>query len=87
MKSKCKWCGKPYTKKHNRQTYCSEHCRNEADKEHNRNRQLRYYKKHRKIILSKRKGTATIGPKPNPNTQREHEIIRNEIERIGLRIF
>ena len=87
MKAKCKWCGKPFTKIHNRQTYCTEHCRKEAEKEHNRNRQLRYYKKNRKIILQKRKGTATIGPRPNPDPNREHEIIRNEIDRLGIHIF
>ena len=86
-KAKCKWCGTTYTKQHNRQTYCSEHCRKEARREQNRNHQLRHYHKHKKTIQQKRKGTATIGPKPNPDIEREAEIIENEIRRIGLTIF
>lgn len=86
-KAKCKWCGRTFEKHHNRQTYCSPECRKEADKENNRNRQHRHYYRHRQRILAKRKGTATIGPKPNPDTTREHEIIQNEIRRIGLTLF
>ena len=86
-KSKCAYCGKTFTKTHNRQTYCSDTCRKHARQEKRRIYDSRYYYKNRKIINQKRIGTRTIGPKPNPNLERETEIVRNEVERIGLRIF
>ena len=85
--AKCKYCGKTFTKQHNRQVYCSDTCRKHARQEKRRIYDTRYYYKNRKTILQKRKGTPTIGPNPHPDPNREHEIIQNEIERIGLRIF
>ena len=85
--AKCKWCGKPFQKQHNRQTYCSKECRKEARREQNRNHQLRHYHKYKKKIHQKRKGTATIGPTPNPDMEREQQIVENEIRRIGLTLF
>ena len=45
---------------------------------------MRYYYRHRDRINKTKIGTRTIGPKPNPDPEREAEIINNEIERIGL---
>lgn len=85
--AKCSYCGKTFTKTHNRQTYCSEECRTEARRLKKRKYDYKYYHKHKKQINAKRIGTRTIGPKPNPDQEREAEIVKNEIERIGLRIF
>ena len=85
-KAKCAYCGKEYTKTHNRQTYCSDKCRTEARREKRRRYDYKYYRKNRDIINQKRIGTRTIGPKPNPNKEREQQIIQKEIERIGLHI-
>ena len=81
---KCAYCGKPFTRKHNRQKYCSTECSTNAERENRRKRDYRYYHRHKTRINQTRKGTRSIGPKPNPNPEREAEIIQNEIERIGL---
>jgi predicted nucleic acid-binding Zn ribbon protein len=86
-KTKCSYCGKTFTKTHNRQTYCSDHCRTEARREKRRRYNYKYYTNNKQKIHQKYIGTGTLAPKPNPNTEREREIIQNEIERIGLRIF
>ena len=83
--AKCKYCGKTFTKTHNRQTYCSDKCRTEARREQKRNWALTYYHKNKQRINHRRIGTRTIGPTPNPNHNREAQIIENEIDRIGLR--
>ena len=85
--AKCSYCGKPYTKTHNRQKYCSPECAENAHREHKRNWAYTNYHKNRDHINKVRIGTRTIGPRPNPNTEREAEIVQNEIERIGLHIF
>ena len=84
---KCAYCGKPFTKKHNRQKYCSKECAYQAHREKHRIRNMRYYYRHRERINKTKIGTRTIGPKPNNNPEREAEILQNEIERIGLKII
>lgn len=84
-KTKCAYCGKTFTKTHNRQIYCSEECRYHAHREKHNIRNRRYYYKHKKRINQTKIGTRTIGPKPNPDIKRETEIVQNEIERIGLK--
>lgn len=85
--AKCAYCGKTFTKHHNRQKYCSEECAYHAHREKHNIRNRRYYYRHRDRINKTKIGTRTIGPKPNPNTEREAEIVQNEIERIGLKII
>ena len=83
---KCAYCGKPFERKHNRQKYCSEECAYHAHREKHNIRCRRYYYRHKDRINKTKIGTRTIGPKPNPDPNREAEIIQNEVERIGLRI-
>lgn len=85
-KTKCSYCGKPFTKTHNRQTYCSDHCRTEARREKRRKYDYKYYRKNKDRINHRRIGTRTIGPKPNPNIEREEQIVRNELDRITLNV-
>ena len=85
--AKCAYCGKQFTKHHNRQIYCSQHCRTEARKEKRRTYNLRYYNKHKKRIHQKYTGTNTLAPRMNPDHKREQEIVQNEIRRIGLHTF
>ena len=80
-KAKCHYCGKTYTKTHNRQTYCSNECRKKGYQEKNNNRWRKWYHKNKKNLYQRQLGTRTIGPKPNPDPEREAEIIRNEKER------
>lgn len=84
--AKCSYCGKPFKKKHNRQKYCSEECAYQAHLEKHRIRNMRYYYRHKDRINKTKIGTRTIGPKPHPDTEREAEIVQNEIDRIGLTI-
>ena len=84
-KAKCAYCGKQYTKQHNRQTYCSDECRENARKEKKRIYNSKYYYKNKKRLHQTQIGTRSIGPRANPNKERESEIIQNEIERIGLK--
>ena len=84
---RCAYCGKTFEKHHNRQKYCSTTCATNAHREHKRNWAYRYYYKNKKRINTTRIGTRTIGPKPNPNIEREEEIVKNEVERIGLTHF
>lgn len=86
-KAKCKWCGKTYTKTHNRQQYCSDYCRKEAKKEQDQKHRLKWVHKNKERLYQTQLGTRTIGPHKNNDDEREHEIIRNEIERIGLHTF
>lgn len=83
-KRKCAYCGKLFEKKHNRQKYCTPECATNAHREHKRNWAYTYYHKNKQTINKTRIGTRTIGPRPNPDTKREAEIVQNEIERIGL---
>ena len=85
-KAKCKYCGKTYTKHHNRQEYCSDTCRKYARQEKKRIYNSRYYYKNRKRLHQTLIGTRTIGPKPNPDKDREADIVRNEVQRVGLTI-
>ena len=83
---KCAYCGRTFERKHNRQKYCSEECAYHAHREKHNIRCRRYYYRHKDRINKTKIGTRTIGPKPNPDPNREAEIIQNEVERIGLRI-
>ena len=85
-KRKCAYCGKPFTKKHNRQTYCSPECRKKGDQEKSNARWRKWYHKNKKTLYAKQLGTRTIGPKPNPNIEREEQIVRNELDRITLNV-
>jgi hypothetical protein len=85
-KAKCAYCGKEYTKTHNRQMYCSDECRYHAHREKHNIRNRRYYHRHKKRINQTKIGTRTIGPHKHEDPTREQEIVQNEIERIGLRL-
>ena len=86
-KSKCKWCGKHYTKTHNRQQYCSDYCRTEAKKEQDQKARLRWVNKNKQTLYQRQLGTRTISQHRNPDTNREQEIIQNEKQRLGLTLF
>ena len=83
---KCAYCGKEFERKHNRQKYCSPECSRKADYDKARTRSYQYYHRHKNRINHTKIGTRTIGPHKHENTEREAEIIQNEIERIGLRL-
>ena len=80
--AKCSYCGKPYKKQHNRQTYCSDECREKGTREKNNARWRRWYHKNKNRLYQTQKGTRTIGPHKHPNTEREQEIVNNEKQRL-----
>ena len=77
-RSKCKWCGKTYTKTSNRQTYCKQHCKQEARRERDRQWQQKH-KTHRRRV-----GTTHISQHANNNTDIEQYIIQKEKRRTGI---
>jgi predicted nucleic acid-binding Zn ribbon protein len=86
-KAKCAYCGKEYTKTHNRQMYCSDECRKNSRKEKRRIYDSRYYYKNRYKRNYTLIGTRCIGPHKHPDDDREAEIVQNEIRRHQLHIF
>ena len=80
--TKCSYCGKPFTKKHNRQTYCSDACRNNARQEKKRTYNKTYYIKNRERLQQTTIGTRTIGPHKHPINEREQQIVQNEKQRL-----
>ena len=80
--TKCAYCGKTFKKTHNRQTYCSTECRQKGDREKANLRWRKWYHKNKQKLYQKQLGTRTIGPRRNPDTKREAEIVSNEKDRI-----
>ena len=85
-KAKCKWCGAIYEKTHNRQQYCTKECAKKAKEEQDQKHRLKWVNKNKERLYQTQLGTRTIGPKPNPDPEREAEIVQNERKRLGLRI-
>lgn len=84
MVSKCKYCGKSFTKTHNKQKYCSEKCREYAVKEQKLKYQLnrkRLIKKGELISYTNDVGTTYL-PCRSDDFNKEHEIIQRELNRI-----
>ncbi|MDO5820928.1 MAG: hypothetical protein Q4Q32_03820 [Methanobrevibacter sp.] len=83
---KCKWCGKPFTKQHNRQEYCSDECFNYARLE----QKAIYQRKRRKLINnnelvsneSRHLGTGYLSQHRHEDFEKEHASIQKELKRI-----
>lgn len=91
--SRCKYCGKPFTKNHNREMYCSDDCRLNARRE----QKAKYQAKRRLLIKQKvlivdeykkyglgSYGTSANGHRKNKFSQ-EYMAIQKEMKRIGLK--
>lgn len=84
--NKCKWCGKPFEKTHNRQEYCSDRCFRFARLE----QKAVYQRKRRKMINdgelisneSKHLGTGFLGEHCHDDPKKEYESIQKELKRI-----
>jgi len=84
---KCAYCKKEFTKKHNKEKYCSDYCRKEARKEQNRNNFFRWYHNNKgKMSEDKRFGLGSgyLSQHRNPDEKREAKSIKNEKRRLGL---
>lgn len=92
-KNKCKYCGKPFNKKHNREVYCSKECRLYALREQKARYQAkrRLLIKRKVLILPEHKisgmgsyGTSATGHRRS-NFEEEYRAIQKEMRRIGLK--
>ena len=84
---KCKYCGKEFTKTHNRQMYCSPKCSTEAEKENTRNRVHKWYHRNKHNLSEKRRwglGTGELGPHRHEDWEIEREKIEKEMQRLRL---
>lgn len=84
----CKWCGKEYTKTHNRQMYCSKLCRENADAENGALRVRKYRKNYKEVL----KGNdplgsygASLGPKPRMDHHKELQLVEKQLKIFRLK--
>ena len=85
--NKCKWCGKPFEKQHNRQEYCSEECaryaRLEQKSKYNQKYRLKY--KSRKSDSYWGLGSGSLGSHCKESFDEEQEAIHKEFKHLKLR--
>lgn len=81
----CIDCSTPLGNVHGNTKYCP-NCKIEARKEKDRRASRKYYKQNKKHVMLRKPGTTTLNVHPNPDFEREAEIISNEKKRIiGMR--
>ncbi|MDO5827279.1 MAG: hypothetical protein Q4Q19_03355 [Methanobrevibacter sp.] len=84
---KCKWCGKPFTKQHNRQEYCSEECAHHARLE----QKAKYTQKYRLKYTSRKSdsywgmGSGSLGCHMKDDFEDEQRAIHKELKRLKLK--
>lgn len=85
----CKYCGKEFTKKHNRQVYCCKECSKKAKREQDNNSWHKWYHKNKHRLSEKTRwglGSGTIGAKAyTDDFEKELNVIQTELNRRGLR--
>lgn len=84
---RCKWCGKIFFKKHNRETYCTPKCNYYAQLEKTNNRVRKYRLQKRKQFgyeSVKNLGSGHLGPHPDKNMVKEAVLVRKEKNRYKL---
>ena len=78
---RCKWCGKIFFKKHNRETYCSSNCKKYAHQEQKAifaNKYRRQY--HKKECL----GTSGLSKHRRQDYNQEYQAIQKEKKRLKI---
>lgn len=92
-KNKCKYCGKLFVKKHNREVYCSKDCRRNALREQKARYQAkrRLKIKRKELILPEHQisgmgsyGTSCTGHMRS-SFEEEYRAVQREMQRIGLK--
>lgn len=84
----CRWCNKPFIKKHNRESYCSSECREFSLQEHSRRTSHKWYHQHKHELSEKQRwglGTGTLGPHMNQDFEREASIIAKELHFLRIK--
>lgn len=91
--AKCKWCGKLFEKKTNRQICCTRECQENRNRELTAKRGMKHYYRHKVGNVSKKaitslgsKGTSCT-TKPKETFEEEHKSLVNEAKRIGLKVY
>ena len=88
----CKWCGKPFLKKHNKEMYCCDECREQARLD----QAAKYQRKRRKLIKNgvlvsneyNNKaflGTQYLSQHRQETDEEEHKAILKEMKRLKLK--
>ena len=83
----CKWCGREYTKKHNREMYCSDECRHYARQEQNRIHRRRYYHRYKQVMTEKQRcglGSGFLSCNRYEDYMVEYAAIQREYSRLKL---
>lgn len=84
----CKYCGKPFLKKHNKEMYCSDECRIKAHQDQD----AEYRRRRRKLINdgviisneNKYVGTGFLSHRKQKTEEDEIAAIRKEMKRLKL---
>ena len=85
----CSYCGKPYFRRHNRNTLCSYKCKVKSKQDSD----AVYQRKRRKaindgtlIVRDKQVGTSTVllSKKPKADFEEEYKVILQEKRRVGI---
>ena len=86
-KNKCKWCGKPFTKRHNRQEYCCDDCAHYALLEQKAEFARKYRKRYKKEKSDSYCGIGSggLGGHRKDSFEEEGEAIAKELRRLKLK--
>lgn len=88
MDGKCKWCGKPFTKTHNRQMYCSNYCRKNARREQQAEYSREYRRKYRAVMPESTiygLGSGRLGAHTTHNWRKEYVKVQNELAFLKIK--
>ena len=86
--TKCAYCGKPFTKKHGNQKYCSYNCKHNAKKEQTAKARMKHYhtkQKQRGGDQAWGLGTSGLGQHRQTDHNIEYQKIQNEKKRLNLK--
>jgi len=85
--NKCKWCGKPFEKQHNRQEYCSDKCKLNALREQKAifSRKYRSKYKNRKSDSYWGMGSGSLSAHKKDSFDEEHDAIQKELKRLRIK--
>lgn len=81
LKKKCKWCGTPFIKTSNKDTYCKEECKKYAHMEQKAIFSNKYRRQHPKKECL---GTGGLSQHMRHNFKSEYNAIRNEKKRLKI---
>lgn len=85
----CKWCGRsfrvPLTREYNATKYCCIKCSYYAKLEQNLEAKRKYDLKYKELSTYKQLGTKGLGQHRIDDFEKELEVIKNELKKMGLR--